>query len=302
MPTSSFTVPSADGTQIAAYRWDPAGHPTAAVQITHGMGEHARRYEHVAKTLTDAGYVVYAQDHRGHGASASADDLGNLGAGGWTGLVDDIGLLSAVVQAEHPGLPLILLGHSMGSFAVQQYLLDHSTDVDGVVLTGTAVIDLLEPALDLDQPLDLTMFNAPFQPARTDYDWLTRNEAVVDAYVADPLCGFGIDATSAKTMFVGARRLADPDQLAALRDELPVYIAVGERDPVNGELTLLHPLTDRLKDAGLTDITVVTYPEARHEILNETNSAEVVGSLIEWADRVVAARLGGQATFTGGSS
>ncbi|HSZ46895.1 MAG TPA: alpha/beta fold hydrolase, partial [Streptosporangiaceae bacterium] len=283
MPTRRFTFSAADGRQITAYRWDPAWQPTAAVQITHGMGEHARRYEHVAQALTDVGYVVYAQDHRGHGASADADDLGNLGAAGWTGLVDDIGRLGAVVRAEHPDLPLILLGHSMGSFAVQQYVLDREADVDGVVLTGTAVIDLLEPALDLEQPLDLAMFNAAFQPARTDYDWLSRDVGVVDAYVADPLCGFGIDTASAKTMFAGARRLADPGQVARLRTDLPVYIAVGESDPVNGGLTLLHPLADRLRDAGLTDVTVVTYPGARHEILNETNSAEVIGSLIEWA-------------------
>jgi alpha-beta hydrolase superfamily lysophospholipase len=288
MPSSSFRYPSADGTEIAAYRWDPDGEPRAAVQLTHGMGEHARRYEHVAAALADAGYVVYAQDQRGHGASADPERLGDLGEGGWNGLVDDIGLLSAQIRAEHPGLPLILLGHSMGSFAVQQYLLDHSDDVDGVVLTGTAVIDLLEPALDLDQPLDLTMFNAPFQPARTDYDWLSRDDAVVDAYVADPLCGFGIDTESAKGMFVGARRLADPAQLAALRSGLPVYIAVGEADPVNGALTVLTPLTERLAAAGLTDVTVVTYPEARHEVLNETNSAEVIASLIAWADRVAA--------------
>lgn len=241
MPSSSFTYPSADGTQIVTYQWDPAGEPRAAVQLTHGMGEHARRYEHVATALTDARYVVYAHDQRGHGASADPERLGDLGKGGWNALVDDIGLLSARIRAEHPGLPLILLGHSMGSFAVQQYLLDHSDDVDGVVLTGTAVIDLLEPALDLDQPLDLTMFNAPFQPARTDYDWLSRDDAVVDAYVAD------------------------------------------------GALTVLTPLSDRLAAAGLADVTVVTYPEARHEVLNETNSDEVIASLIAWADRFAAA-------------
>ena len=287
MPSSSFRYPSADGTEIAAYRWEPAGEPKAAVQITHGMGEHAQRYAHVAKAFTDAGYVVYAQDHRGHGASAHAGDLGDLGNGGWRGLVDDIGLLSERIRAEHPGIPLILLGHSMGSFAVQQYLLDHSADVDGAVLTGTAVIDLLEPALDLDQELDLTMFNAAFQPARTDYDWLSRDESVVDAYVADPLCGFGIDTQSAKDMFAGARRLADPDQLGALRSDLPVYIAVGEADPVNGGLTLLHPLADRLHQAGVTDVTVMTYPGARHEILNETNNGEVIGGLLAWTDRVI---------------
>jgi len=289
MPSSSFSYPSADGTRIAAYRWDPAGEPRAAVQLTHGMGEHAQRYDHVASALTDAGYVVYAQDQRGHGASADPDRLGDLGKSGWNGLVDDIGLLSAHIRAEHPGLPLILLGHSMGSFAVQQYLLDHSDDVTGVALTGTAVIDLLEPALDLDQPLDLAMFNAAFQPARTDFDWLSRDEAVVDAYVADPFCGFGIDTESAKGMFVGARRLADPGQLAALRPSLPVYIAVGEADPVNGGLAVLTPLIARLEEAGLTDVTVVTYPEARHEVLNETNSDEVIGSLIQWVNRVAAA-------------
>jgi len=290
MPSSTFCYTSADGTQIAAYRWDPAGQPRAAVQLTHGMGEHARRYEHVARALNDAGFAVYAQDHRGHGASADPDALGDLGKGGWAGLVGDIGLLSTHIRAEHPGLPLILLGHSMGSFAVQQYLFDHSADADAVVLTGTAAIDLLEGALDLDQPIDLSAFNAPFAPARTDYDWLSRDEAMVDAYVADPRCGFGIDTASGKAMFVGARRGADPAQVAAIRSDLPLYIAVGEADPVNGGLALLTPLADRYRAAGLADVTVRTYPEARHEILNETNRDHIITDLITWIDRVLSAQ------------
>jgi alpha-beta hydrolase superfamily lysophospholipase len=288
MPSSTFSLTSADGTQIAAYRWDPVGEPRAAVQLTHGMGEHALRYEHVARALNDAGFVVYAQDHRGHGASADPEALGDLGKDSWAGLVDDIGLLSAQIRAEHPGLPLILLGHSMGSFAVQQYLFDHSDGADGVVLTGTAAIDLLEGALDLDQPIDLSAFNAPFAPARTDYDWLSRDEAIVDAYVADPRCGFGIDTGSGKAMFVGARRGADPDQVAAIRSDLPLYIAVGEADPVNGGLALLTPLADRYRAAGLADVTVRTYPDARHEILNETNRDEIIAELVDWIDRVLA--------------
>jgi len=290
MPSSTFGYTSADGMQIAAYRWDPDGPPRAAVQLTHGMGEHARRYEHVARALNDAGFVVYAQDHRGHGASADPDALGDLGKGGWAGLVGDIGLLSTHIRAEHPGLPLILLGHSMGSFAVQQYLFDHSADADAVVLTGTAAIDLLEGALDLDQPIDLSAFNAPFAPARTDYDWLSRDEAMVDAYVADPRCGFGIDTASGKAMFVGARRGADPAQVAAIRSDLPLYIAVGEADPVNGGLALLTPLADRYRAAGMTDVTVRTYPEARHEILNETNRDQIIAELITWIDHVLSSQ------------
>jgi alpha-beta hydrolase superfamily lysophospholipase len=288
MPSSTFRFTSSDGAQITAYRWDPAGEPRAVVQLTHGMGEHALRYDYVARALNDAGFTVYAQDQRGHGASANPDALGDLGQGSWTALVDDIGLLSAQIRAEHTGVPLILVGHSMGSFAVQQYLLDHSADVDGVVLTGTAAIDLLEPALDLDQPLDLTAFNAAFQPARTDFDWLSRDETIVDAYIADPYCGFGIDPESAKAMLLGARRVADPAQVAAMAPGLPVYIAVGEADPVNGGLALLTPLTDRYAAAGLTDVTVRIYPGARHEILNETNRDEVIRELISWIDRIVA--------------
>jgi len=191
MPSSTFSYASSDGAQITAYRWDPAGEPRAVIQLTHGMGEHAQRYDYVARALNDAGFAVYAQDQRGHGASTDPAALGDLGPGSWPALVDDIGLLSAHIRAEHPGLPLILLGHSMGSFAAQQYLLDHSGDVDGVVLTGTAAIDVLEPAVDLSQPLDLAIFNAAFQPARTDFDWLSRDETIVDAYIADPYCGFG---------------------------------------------------------------------------------------------------------------
>ena len=220
MPSSTFSYTSADGTRIAAYRWDPTGEPRAVVQLTHGMGEHAQRYEHVAKALNDAGFVVYAQDHRGHGASArrqGADPgaLGDLGKGGWAGLVDDIGLLSA-------------------------------------------------------------------------HNWLSRDEAMVDAYVADPRCGFGIDTGSARAMFAGARRGADPAQVAAIRPDLPLYIAVGEADPVNGGLALLTPLAERYRAAGLTGVTVRTYPDARHEILNETNRDQVIAELIGWIDGVLA--------------
>ena len=283
-----FSYPAKDGAEIVGYRWDPAGRPRGAVQLTHGMGEHVQRYDALARALTGRGLVVYGQDHRGHGATArSADELGQLGPDGWTQLVDDIDLLVSRIRDEQPGLPLVLLAHSMGSFAVQQYLLDHSDRVDAVVLTGTTALDQLEPALDLDKPIDLAVFNAAFAPARTEFDWLSRDEVIVDAYIADPRCGFGIDTGAAKDMFAGARRMADPGQVAAVRPDLPLYIAAGESDPVNANLALLNVLIDRYRAAGLTDVTVRTYPGARHEILNETNRDEVVASIIDWIDQVL---------------
>ena len=286
--STRFTYPAKDGTEIAGYRWDPADQPRGAVQLTHGMGEHVQRYGALARALTGRGLVVYGQDHRGHGATArSADELGQLGPDGWTQLVDDIDLLVSRIRDEQPGLPLVLLGHSMGSFAVQQYLLDHSDRVDAVVLTGTTALDQLEPALDLDKPIDLAMFNAAFEPARTEFDWLSRDEAIVDAYIADPRCGFGIDTDAAKDMFAGARRVADPGQVAAVRSDLPLYIAAGELDPVNANLALLNVLAGRYRAAGLTDVTVRTYPGARHEILNETNRDQVVADILEWIDQVL---------------
>lgn len=289
MDPTSFTFESRDGTSIAAWRWDTARPPRGIVQLTHGMGEHVRRYDPLADELTDAGFHVVGQDHRGHGLTAgTADRHGHLGDGGWPALVDDIGRLADVARQAHPGLPLVLLGHSMGSFAAQQYVLEHSTELDALVLTGTAALDLLEPALDLSQPLSLEAFNAAFEPARTDYDWLSRDEAQVDLYVADPDCGFGLDATATAQMFVGARPLADPDRLEDVRADLPVYVAVGEQDPVHGDQALLAPVVDRFR-SRTPDVTVHIYPGARHEVFNETNRAEVVHDLMVWLDRVVPA-------------
>lgn len=283
--------PSVGEVTIAAYRWDPIVPPRAIAQLTHGVGEHALRYSRVAEALADAGYVVYAHDHRGHGNTAtSADELGLLRETGWTELVADIGRMRDRAKAPHPDLPLALIAHSLGSFATQQHLLDHSADFDAVVLSGTASIDLLEPMMDLDAPMDLAMFNAAFQPERTPFDWLSRDEAEVDRYIADPRCGFGLDVAGARGLFVGARALADPARVAQIRNDLPMYLVVGDMDPVNGGLFLVNTLVERLQTAGLTDVTLKVYEGARHEVFNETNRNEVVADMIAWLDRACAKR------------
>lgn len=286
-----FSYPAADGLQIQAYRWQPAAPVRGIIQIAHGMGEHAQRYGHLAEALTSVGFVVYAQDHRGHGNTAPSNEaLGQVGPDGWAALLDDIDRLVTYTKAEQPGRPLVLLGHSMGSFALQQYLPEHSDRADAVVLTGTGLLDLMEPALDLDQQLDLAMFNASFEPGRTGFEWLSRDEAEVDAYVADPRCGFGLDLPGVRAMFIAARELAKPERLAMIRADLPLYIAAGEDDPVNAQLALVQALIDRYKAAGLTDITFRSYSGARHELFNETNRDEVIADLLGWLERFVPAR------------
>jgi alpha-beta hydrolase superfamily lysophospholipase len=282
-----FTFTGRDGAAVTAYRWDPVAIPRGVVQLTHGMGEHLLRYGHLATTLTGAGFLVQGQDHRGHGATATSDDaLGQLGAAGWHSLVDDIDVLIERTRDRLPDLPIVLFGHSMGSFAAQQYMLSHSTRIAGLALSGTAAIDLMEPGLDLDRPIDLSAFNALF-PHRTGYEWLSRDDAQVDAYVADPRCGFGLDAEGGKAMFARAREVADPERLAGIRKDLPVHVMVGDHDPVNGQLALVNALVARLRSAGLTDVTLTVWPDARHEIFNETNRNEVEADLLAWLDRVV---------------
>jgi alpha-beta hydrolase superfamily lysophospholipase len=249
------------------------------------MGEHVLRYGEFARALNAAGWSVVGQDHRGHGANVpDPAALGQIGAAGWSGLVADIDVVRDVAVAEANGGPLVLFGHSMGSFAVQQFVPRIEDRFAAVILTGTAALDLLEPAIDLEAPLELAMFNAPFEPARTEFDWLSRDEAAVDAYVADPLCGFGLDTDATKALFAGARTAAGEDALTDVRPDLPIHIAVGEADPVNAGLALVLALEDRYTSAGLVDVSLVTYPGARHELVNETNRDEVFADLIGWLE------------------
>ena len=286
MDESTFTFPSSDGTEIHVYRWSPPDEPSAIVQVAHGMGEHAARYRRLAEALTTAGYVVYANDHRGHGRTAgSVDHHGDLGADGWQGLVDDIGRLSAIARAEHPGVPLVVLGHSMGSFALQQYLLDRSDELDGAALTGTSAVDVIAAGIDPDAEVDLSAFNAPFEE-RTGYEWLSRDETEVDLYVADDACGFGLIPASTREMLDGVAPLSDPERLAGIRGDLPILLASGDADPLAGGGALIDVVAQRYRDAGVADVTVHLYPGARHEVFNETNRDEITADILAWLDRV----------------
>lgn len=283
-PASSTYTSEADGTIVTAYRWgEDLSDRRGVVQIAHGLGEHGARYDRFARALVEAGYAVWASDHRGHGATAQ-ERFGDFGTAGFDGLVADVVQLGREVRALDEGLPVSLVAHSMGSFAAQQALLDHSSAWDAVVLSGSTALDVL--AANLASAGDggaagLEAFNAGFEH-RTGFEWLSRDEAEVDAYCADPWCGFETPPELIGALLAGADRMADPEALRGIRADLPVLLASGTDDPLAGGGQLVELVGSRYREAGLTDVTVRLYAGARHEILNETNRDEVTADIINW--------------------
>lgn len=284
----SFTFEGEDGTPIFAYRWSGDAPVRGILQVAHGMGEHALRYREPLAPIIESGIVVYANDHRGHGRTApDAGALGDFGPAGFAALASDMAKLTDIARAENPGKPLVLLGHSMGSFALQLYLLDHSRKIDGAVLSGSAALDCLATGMNTGQ--GLKSFSAAIENPRTEFDWLSRDPAEVDKYIADPLCGFSATEASQASMFAALMRTFDPQALKAIRGDLPLYIFAGDRDPVNGNLAWLRPLADRYRAAGVKNLQTKFYKDGRHEMLNETNRADVVRDLAGWINTVIGA-------------
>jgi alpha-beta hydrolase superfamily lysophospholipase len=267
-----FSLTAPDGAALACYRWSGGGMPRGVVQIAHGRGEHALRYAAFADVCMQAGLTVYANDHRGHGRTAGFGQLGDFGPAGFLGLAADMAVLTRTVRERHPGIPIILMGHSMGSFAAQMYVRDHAALLAGLVLSGSAALDLRYAGSV--GPID---YNACFQPQRTECDWLSRDETAVDAYIADPLCGFPLKPDSQASMAAAAPLMVP----IANMDGLPVLLLTGDHDPVNGNLRWFHPLVDRYAAAGAI-VTSQVYPDGRHEMLNEINRDEVTVALVAW--------------------
>lgn len=266
-----------DGTALAGFRWSSGAPGRAILQLAHGAGEHAGRYRERLSPLMDAGFVIYAADHRGHGLTSGMSGLGDFGPGGAEACISDMAELSKLARAENPGLPLFLMGHSMGAIFSQAYLADHAALIDGLVLSGTTGAG---PRREGDA-------NSAFPNPRTAYDWLSRDPAEVDRYVADPFCGIRFnDASQAAFYGLAARALPGPLP-ADLAPDFPVYVFVGDEDPINNRLAALAPLIDTYRAGGL-DVTYRVYPGGRHEMLNETNREEVVADLLAW----LTARLG----------
>ena len=303
MPESEFEFRAEDGQALLARRWLPEGQARAIVQIAHGLAEHSARYARLAAALNAAGYAVYASDHRGHGPRAAAADLGHFGdEGGWDKVVGDLWTLNRLIAEEQPGARIIFLGHSLGSFLGRGFIAKHSDALAGAALSGSSgkppAIATLGRLIARAERLRLGKrgksqvifqmwfgdFNKAFKPARTAFDWLSRDEKEVDAYVADPYCGFPFTTQLAIDVLDALPRVTSPDSLAAIRKDMPIYVFSGERDPVGANI---QGLIADLKAARFAKLTTRIYPGARHETLNETNRDEVTRDLIAWLDGVV---------------
>ena len=285
MAESTFTVPGRGDVELFVRHWPASGAVRAVVQISHGMGEHSGRYARLSAALGAAGFDVYAHDHRGHGRSVgSPDEFGRFGPDGWNALVADLVAVGHAIDARSGGAARVLLGHSMGSFALQQYLLDHSDEIVAAVLTGTSAIDAIFGSLVPDTSLDRMPGNEAFE-GRTDFDWLSRDAAEVDRYIADPACGFSADADALGDMAAAAKQPVDGDALRGIRADLPILLMSGSNDPLSGAMALVELVAQRYRDAGVRDVTVLGYEGARHELFNETNRDEVTSDLIAWLGR-----------------
>jgi alpha-beta hydrolase superfamily lysophospholipase len=268
---------AADGWPIHGYRWATPSPARATVVIAHGMAEHALRYGRFASALNGAGFDVVAMDHRGHGRTLGPEGFGDFGAAGGDGLVSDIGQLIELERTRNPARPVVLFGHSMGAGAAQQFAPAGSARIAALILSGTTLRRPGEPIPD---------YNAAFEPSRTKYDWLSRDPAEVDKYVADPLCGFegqvvrnGFDRNDP--------RRSDPVRLARIRRDLPVLIVVGDADPVHRNLDGVRYLEQCWRDAGVQRIDKLIYAGGRHEMLNETNRDAVTADIIAWLNRLI---------------
>lgn len=277
---SSFVDPY--GVRIMYSTWR-AGKPKALVQIAHGVGEHGLRYEPLAQDLVRAGYTVYVNDHRGHGRTGMAqwhDDrskLGRLGPGGLRAAIAAVRQMTRVATEEEPGLPVILLGHSWGSLMAQKIVNADSDDYAGVVLSGSAY--RLPGWMNGG---DLNKRHAASGPTR--FEWLTRDRAIIEAMSVDPLAVeanvvalFGIPDT--------LRLLGVPRR--GITHDVPMLLQVGSDDPLGGPRSIERLAKAYRERAGLTDVTVRIYPDARHEVYNEINRDEVIADLVAWLDRVV---------------
>ena len=320
---SGIWISMDDGTCLFLRRWKTPVPPRAVLHIIHGMAEHSARYAGLAGRLVDEGIEVWAADQRGHGETAR-NKQNKAGSGGLIGhcadrngfsrVAQDIDTLNKAIRKEYPDLPLFLMGHSWGSFIAQNYIENfegvantvgdkNRITLAGCILSGTRGPDGLKIAVGSAAMSFLAFifgqrkgsriakaaadgpYSKAFRPNRTEFDWLSRDEKVVDAYAADPFCGFLCSTGFYRDMALALKRIHLPSEMGKIRKKLPIYVFSGSADPVGDMGASPAALVVAYRHLGIEDLETVLYPDARHETLNETNKDEVRASLVSWLQR-----------------
>ena len=281
--------------------WETEKEPIGVLQIVHGMAEYIDRYDNFAKYMTEHGFNVIGHDHLGHGHSVSDErDYGFFAEeNGDKIIIEDMHSITQYAREKWEELPNFILGHSMGSFCLRQYLTKYSNDVFGAIIMGTGWIPsaaaLLGKTIATNtckskgshtvNPLLIKMtlepYNKPFAPARTNCDWLSRDEKQVDLYVNDKLCGFDFTAGAYKDFFTILEKIAKNRQLIGMRKSLPILITSGSVDPVGGKKAC-EKLNAQYKRCGIDDVTLKLWENDRHEILNELDKSDVYLYIYNW--------------------
>ena len=300
MQTRAFEIEAPDQYTIRGTHWRPEGDVLGVIQVFHGLGEHHKRYERFAGLATARGFAVIAHDHRGHGNHA--EELGHFAdRGGWQLLTDDGLLVNDMIGDQYPGLPIVLLGHSMGSYIAQYFSMQHDYRLTALVLSAStwpnklllfigrlvarfeAMRHGIRGKSELLHKLGFGDFNKRFAPARTELDWLSRDAAEVDAYVSDPLCGGPYTCGLWLDLMGGLKAIGSNRALRQIRDDLPVLFTGGADDPVGGQ----QGITDLVMHYAKSDhnsLTTKIYPEGRHEMFNETNRDEFTADVLNWIE------------------
>lgn len=303
MKCEEFYFKGSDNLDIHVYKWEPKNiNPIGCIQIAHGMSETAIRYEYFAKILTENGYIVYINDHRGHGKTAEViENVGYLAdKNGFTYLVDDIKILTDIIKQENKHLPIYLFGHSMGSFASQRYIMEYSDKLDGLILSGSngkhgIILNIAQKVIKYEikkngrkhrsKILDNLIFggnNKGFKSPRTDFDWLSRDEKEVDKYIEDPFCGVLFTCGFFEDFINGLKELEDKENIKKIPLDLPIHIMSGDKDPVGKNGKGVLRLERQYKNLGVKDVSCKLYKDGRHEMLNEINKDEVIKDIIDW--------------------
>lgn len=291
-----------DGHRIPLRHW-PVEHPKALIHIAHGMSQHSGVYQDTAAALNAAGYAVMAHDHRCHGLSVPVAELGEVSeTQHWEAVCADMRTINHHGKTVYPNVPWILLGHSMGSFISLSYVERHSHMVDALVLQGTnyeapwftwsahlfAAFECWRMGENGRSPiihaLTFGKFARAFQPRKSEYDWLSRDESFVEKYLADPRCGVTCSNGFWRDLLEGLSRTQRMTNLRKIRKDLPVYSFAGAKDPVGKDGVTVAILDDKLEEAGMRDVTLQIYEDARHDPLHETNRDEVFRDLLTWLD------------------